>query len=64
VRILIADDDPINRRLLQASLVRWNYEVILACDGGEAWGILQWEDAPKLAILTHGKDSCKTVTLP
>jgi two-component system, cell cycle response regulator len=51
VRILVADDDQINRRLLQASLIRWNYEVILARDGGEAWDILQREDAPKLAIL-------------
>jgi two-component system cell cycle response regulator len=51
VKILVADDDPINRRLLQVSLVHWNYEVILARDGGEAWDVLQREDAPKLAIL-------------
>ena len=36
MRILVADDDPVNRRLLQASLVSWSYEVILARDGGEA----------------------------
>jgi two-component system, cell cycle response regulator len=51
VRILVADDDPINRRLLQASLINWNYEVILARNGSEAWDILKQEDAPKLAIL-------------
>jgi len=51
VRILVADDDAVNRRMLQASLERWNYEVILAGDGGEAWNILQREDTPKLAIL-------------
>lgn len=51
MKILVADDDPINRRLLQVSLVHWNYEVILARDGGEAWDVLQREDAPKLAIL-------------
>jgi len=67
VKILVADDDPINRRLLQTSLVRWNYEVILARDGQEAWNILQREDAPKLAILDwmmpgmDGPDICREV---
>jgi two-component system cell cycle response regulator len=51
VKILVADDDPINRRLLEAFLVKWNYEVVLACDGNEAWNILSQKDAPKLAIL-------------
>jgi two-component system, cell cycle response regulator len=67
VKILVADDDPINRRLLQTSLARWNYEVILARDGQEAWNILQREDAPKLAILDwmmpgmDGPDICREV---
>jgi CheY-like chemotaxis protein len=47
MRILVDDDDPFNRRLLQAFLVRWSYEVILARDGGEVWDILQRADAPK-----------------
>ena len=51
MRILVADDDPINRRLLEALLVKWDYEVVLACDGNEAWKILSQKDAPKLAIL-------------
>jgi diguanylate cyclase (GGDEF)-like protein len=67
VRILVADDDPINRRLLQTSLVRWNYEVILARDGQEAWNILLREDAPRLAILDwmmpgmDGPEICREV---
>ena len=67
MKILVADDDPINRRLLQTSLARWNYEVILARDGQEAWNILQREDAPKLAILDwmmpgmDGPDICREV---
>jgi diguanylate cyclase (GGDEF)-like protein len=67
VKILVADDDPINRRLLQTCLVRWNYEVILARDGEEAWNILLREDAPKLAILDwmmpgmDGPDICREV---
>jgi two-component system cell cycle response regulator len=51
VKILVADDDPINRRLLEKVLVKSNYEVVLASDGNEAWSILSQKDAPKLAIL-------------
>ena len=51
MKILIADDDPIPRRLLQATLTKWGYEVIVAQDGNEAWDALQTPDAPRLAIL-------------
>jgi two-component system cell cycle response regulator len=51
MKILVADDDPINRRLLKAFLVKGDYEVILAHDGEEAWSILRQVDSPKLAIL-------------
>lgn len=51
MRILIADDDPISRRVLESYLVKWDYEVVLAHDGEEAWNILQRNDSPKLAIL-------------
>ena len=51
LKILVADDDPINRRLLERCLVKWGYEVVLASDGAEAWNILQRDDAPRLAIL-------------
>jgi len=51
MKILIADDDAVPRRMLQATLERWDYEVVEARDGEEAWEILHGEDAPKLAIL-------------
>jgi len=51
VRILIAEDDAVSRRLLETLLTRWGYEVTVACDGEEAWRLLQREDAPHLAIL-------------
>ena len=51
MKILVADDDPINRRLLEMLLVKWNYKVVLARDGNEAWNILRQKDAPKIAIL-------------
>ncbi len=51
MRILIADDSIVSRRLLDATLRRWGYEVVIACDGNEAWAILQSPDAPRIAIL-------------
>jgi two-component system cell cycle response regulator len=51
MRILIADDSIVSRHLLDATLRKWGYEVVVACDGVEAWNYLQTEDAPKLAIL-------------
>lgn len=51
MRILIADDSIVSRHLLEATLRKWGYEVVVACDGVEAWDMLQAEDAPKLVIL-------------
>src|SRR5277367_4315826 len=51
MRILIADDSIVSRHLLDATLRKWGYEVVVACDGLEAWNHLQGEEAPKLAIL-------------
>lgn len=51
MKILIAEDDVVSRRMLQVYLVQWGYEVVLATDGAEAWRVLQGSDAPKLAIL-------------
>jgi sigma-B regulation protein RsbU (phosphoserine phosphatase) len=50
-RILIAEDDRISRRMLKNILVDWGFDVVAACDGLEAWQILQSKDAPRLAIL-------------
>jgi diguanylate cyclase (GGDEF)-like protein len=51
MRVLIADDSLVMRRLLEVTLRGWGYEVVSAADGAEAWEILQSEDAPPLAIL-------------
>jgi two-component system, cell cycle response regulator len=51
MRILIADDSIVSRHLLEATLRKWGYEVVVACDGAEAWEILQSDKAPKLVIL-------------
>ena len=51
MKVLIADDDMISRRLLEATLARWGYETIVTHDGVEAWNALQRPTAPSLAIL-------------
>jgi len=50
-KILIADDSIVSRHLLEATLRRWGYEVAVACDGAEAWAMLERDGAPALAIL-------------
>jgi diguanylate cyclase (GGDEF)-like protein len=49
--VLIAEDDPICRRVLQNRLANWGYRVITAENGLEAWQILQQGNAPDLLIL-------------
>ena len=51
IRALIAEDDTVSRRVLQATLAKWGYDVIVAPDGQRAWEILQRADGPNLAIL-------------
>jgi two-component system, cell cycle response regulator len=51
MRVLIADDSAMSRALLQSTLQRWGYEVLIAKDGAEAWAILSDSAAPRLAIL-------------
>ena len=51
MKILIAEDDLISRRMLEAVLTKWNYEVVAASDGLQAWNALQTENPPPLAIL-------------
>ena len=51
MRVLIAEDDPISRRLLEVTLGKWGYEVVSCPDGESAWDTLQQTGAPSLAIL-------------
>ena len=36
-RILMAEDDPVSARILQAALSKFGYEPVIAGDGDEAW---------------------------
>src|SRR5438445_9868482 len=51
MKVLIADDEPVSRRLLELSLGRWGYHVVVASDGLEVERILAEPGAPKLLIL-------------
>jgi DNA-binding response OmpR family regulator len=51
MRILIAEDDRVSRRLLERKLTAWGYEVVSCRNGAEAWQSLHAADAPSLAIL-------------
>jgi len=51
LKVLVADDDPIERRLLEKSLTTWGHEVALCEDGVQAWERLQAEASPQLLIL-------------
>lgn len=51
MRILMAEDDPPSREVLQLNLEAWGYDPVVCCDGAEAWDEFQRPDAPRLAIL-------------
>jgi phosphoserine phosphatase RsbU/P len=67
LRVLIGEDDPVSRRLLQAVLQKWGYDVICCADGLETWSRLQDTDAPAMAVLDwvmpglDGPEICRQV---
>lgn len=63
MKILVAEDDPITRRLLEARLTQWGHEVVARGDGVQAWETLSSNDAPRLAILDWMMPGMDGVTL-
>jgi two-component system, cell cycle response regulator len=67
MRILIADDESVSRRMLQGLLVKWGYDVDAAEDGNAAWEKLKAPDAPRMALLDwmmpgqNGVDVCRAL---
>lgn len=51
MRVLIAEDDAVSRRILEKLLLKWGYEVVTTSDGKKAWEVLQEDGAPHLAVL-------------
>jgi two-component system cell cycle response regulator len=67
MKVLIADDDDVLRHILQSHLTKWEYDVLEARNGLEAWRLLHGNDAPRLAILDwimpgmDGVEVCKEI---
>lgn len=51
MKILVADDDSISRTLMQRTLQKFGYEVVLAENGRLAAEILSRSDGPRLALI-------------
>ncbi len=67
MRLLLADDDALYRRLLERTLAGWGYAVEAVWDGAAAWEALRAEGAPRLALLDwmmpglDGPEVCRRV---
>ena len=51
MEILVAEDDLVSRRALEASLTKWGHPVLVVGDGAAAYDVLSRDQAPRLAIL-------------
>lgn len=51
MKVLIADDDVVSRRVLEVMVGRWGYDVTGASDGPEAWAMLEQNAAFEIAVL-------------
>jgi len=51
LRVLVAEDENLSRRLLVNVLESWGYSVVVACNGDEAWDQLCAPDPPPLVLL-------------
>jgi diguanylate cyclase (GGDEF)-like protein len=51
MRILIADDNPLDLSVLKITLEKWDYEVVECADGDSALEAMKAEDAPSIALL-------------
>ncbi len=51
MRVIIAEDDAVSRRILETLLRNWGHEVTTTRDGEAAWNALREPGAPLLAIL-------------
>jgi sigma-B regulation protein RsbU (phosphoserine phosphatase) len=66
VKVFIAEDEPLSRRVLYQNLKAWGHEVLVAANGNEAWEILSRESDVHLAILDWmmpGKDGIELIRM-
>ena len=60
MKILIAEDDLVSRRVLEKTLRGWGYEVVATCDGPSAWQALQQTANIDMALLEQFKSHANT----
>ena len=51
MKILIAEDEPVSRKLMTKTIEKWGYEVVPVADGNEAMENLMDPDGARLAVL-------------
>ena len=51
MKVLIAEDETVSRRLLEAALTKWGYQVTVTTNGREAWEALEKPSPPLLLII-------------
>jgi CheY-like chemotaxis protein len=65
MNVVVADDDPVCRRLMTETLRRWGHTVEEADDGPAAWELLVRDDSPRIVVLdwmmpgAEGPDLCR-----
>ncbi len=52
--MLVAEDEPVSRRLLEKSLQQWGYRPVVCPDGLQALSLLRAPGAPRIAVLDWG----------
>ncbi|MFP4580785.1 MAG: PleD family two-component system response regulator [Candidatus Sumerlaeia bacterium] len=67
MHILIAEDDPVSRAMLEHILQQWEHEVTAVEDGEKAWELIQGKQRPSMVILDwimpgmYGDEICRRV---
>ncbi len=51
MRVLVAEDDAVSRKILESSLRRWGHEVVSVNNGDDAWRVLSGENPPRIAVI-------------
>lgn len=51
LKILVAEDEPVSRRSLEATLSQWGFACVTVVNGAEAWEVLEADSPPSLLVL-------------
>lgn len=68
-RVLLAEDEPVTRRMMESQMTGFGFEVVSVDDGLKAWETLQSNDAPQLVVLDwnmpglDGPDICRRIRM-